>query len=135
MSVQWLWTATVQSQTGTNYNTCGVKPVDLGSACQYNNTDYAGTCENYKSYNCGTACSSGSTSSSSTSTTIPGLYATGVGGTGALLAGGGADTHYLVTASSMGSKYLGNSTVDPQSLAGAGSRTPRAPSGSPPRVG
>jgi hypothetical protein len=53
-SVNWQWGAAVYNNFTTNYNQLCVKPVDDNHACQYQNSDHAGTCEgtnsNYQSW-------------------------------------------------------------------------------------
>ena len=117
MSVQWLTSATILTYCSSDYNSCGVKPVDSGSLCQYQNSDCAGTQENYRSYQYGSACSGGSSGSGSKTISLSGLYATGVSNSGSLLAGNALDPHYLVATSSQGSRYTGSPFVDPASLA------------------
>jgi len=120
MSVQWMFTASILSQCSTNYNNCGVKPCDSGSICSYANSDTAGTCENYKSYNCGNACGSSGSGSNTSKVSISGLYTTGVSDTGALLTPGTSDPHYVITGDTAPNPnaYLGNSYVDLSPLAG-----------------
>lgn len=50
VTVQWQWAASVYSQFGTDYNALGVKPVDDNRGSQYQNSDHAGTPENYKRF-------------------------------------------------------------------------------------
>ena len=50
LSVQWQWAAAVYTQFGTDYNSLGVKPVDDNKASQYQNSDHAGTPENYTQF-------------------------------------------------------------------------------------
>ena len=112
----WQTAATVYSPFTSSLNSLGIKAVDSGSLCSYHTSDPAGTPENYASCGNGSCCSSNS--SGNGSTPITGLYASGVSGTGSLLAGGSTDSHWVVTASSLGSAYLGNAYVDPTPLAG-----------------
>ena len=58
--MQWQTSATLLSQCSSNYNACGVKPVDSGSLCQYSDSYPAGTTENYLYYQGGTCCTSAS---------------------------------------------------------------------------
>jgi hypothetical protein len=53
--VQWQWAAAVYSQFGADYNSLGVKPVDDNCGSQYQNSDHAGTPENYKQFALGGA--------------------------------------------------------------------------------
>lgn len=48
VSVQWMWSAAVYTSFNSDYNTLGVKPVDDNKASQYQNSDHAGTPENFK---------------------------------------------------------------------------------------
>jgi hypothetical protein len=52
LSVQWQWAAAVymNSSFGANYNQLGVKPVDDNKASVYQNSDHAGTPENFGQY-------------------------------------------------------------------------------------
>jgi hypothetical protein len=50
LTVQWKWAAAAYAQFNTDYNSVGVKPVDDNNASQYQNSDHAGTPENYKAY-------------------------------------------------------------------------------------
>lgn len=47
--MSWKWGAAVYSQFGSDYNALDVKPAHKG-ACDYNNSDHAGTPENFKPY-------------------------------------------------------------------------------------
>jgi hypothetical protein len=49
LSIQWKWGAAVYTQFSTDYNAIGVKPSHT-NACAYNNSDHAGTPENFKNY-------------------------------------------------------------------------------------
>jgi hypothetical protein len=49
VSVQWQWAAAVYTRFSSDNNAIGVKPVDDGKLSQYNNSDHAGTPENFKS--------------------------------------------------------------------------------------
>jgi len=46
--LKWKWGAAVYSSLGADYNTLGVKPTHTNT-CSYNNSDHAGTPENFKS--------------------------------------------------------------------------------------
>ena len=59
ISLNWQWAAAVYSSFNTTYNSLGVKPVDDTKASQYQNSDDAGTPENYKSYVIGGATGGG----------------------------------------------------------------------------
>lgn len=50
--LQWQWAAAVYDNDnfGLDYNALGVKPVESGNCSQYNNSDHAGTPENFKRY-------------------------------------------------------------------------------------
>lgn len=48
ISINWQWAAAVYTSFNTNYANLGVKPVDDTKASQYQNSDHAGTPENYK---------------------------------------------------------------------------------------
>jgi hypothetical protein len=50
VTVQWQWAAAVYSQFGADFNSLGVKPVDDNRGSQYQNSDHAGTPENYKQF-------------------------------------------------------------------------------------
>jgi hypothetical protein len=47
VSMQWQWAAAVYNSFSSDYNALGVKPVDDNHASQYQNSDHAGTPENY----------------------------------------------------------------------------------------
>jgi N-acetylneuraminic acid mutarotase len=49
LSVNWAWSAAVYTTFATSYGTLGVKPVDDTHVSQYQNSDHAGTPENFKS--------------------------------------------------------------------------------------
>ncbi len=49
ISMQWQWAAAAYSSFSTDYNAIGVKPVDDNKASQYQNSDHAGTPENFES--------------------------------------------------------------------------------------
>jgi len=48
VGVQWKWAAAVYNQFNADNSTLGVKPVDDNKASQYENSDHAGTPENFK---------------------------------------------------------------------------------------
>ena len=48
LTVNWQWGAAVYTAFGINYNDLGVKPVDDNKGSQYQNSDHAGTPENFK---------------------------------------------------------------------------------------
>lgn len=50
LSVKWQWAAAVYTQFSTDYNSLGVKPVDDNQGSQYQNSDHAGTPENFKQF-------------------------------------------------------------------------------------
>ncbi|HTA67310.1 MAG TPA: hypothetical protein VK776_03505 [Bryobacteraceae bacterium] len=50
INVQWQWAAAVYTAFGTDYNTLGVKPVDDNHGSAYQNSDHAGTPENFKQF-------------------------------------------------------------------------------------
>jgi hypothetical protein len=54
VTVQWQWAAAVYpaADFSTDYNALGVKPVDDNKASIYQNSDHAGTPENFKCSNC-----------------------------------------------------------------------------------
>jgi hypothetical protein len=61
LNVQWQWAAAVymNSSFGANYNLLGVKPVDDNKASVYQNSDHAGTPENFEPYVVGGATGGG----------------------------------------------------------------------------
>ncbi len=59
VSVQWKWAASVYSNFSPDYNSLGVKPVDDNKASQYQNSDHAGTPENFKTFVTGGATGGG----------------------------------------------------------------------------
>jgi hypothetical protein len=59
VQVKWKWAAAAYGNFSTNYNLLGVKPVDDNHASQYQNSDHAGTPENFKAYVIGGARGSG----------------------------------------------------------------------------
>ena len=48
LTVNWQWAAAVYTSFDIHYNGLGVKPVDDNHASQYQNSDHAGTPENFK---------------------------------------------------------------------------------------
>jgi hypothetical protein len=50
LTVQWQWAAAVYTDFSTNYDALGVKPVDDNKASAYQNSDHAGTPENFASF-------------------------------------------------------------------------------------
>ena len=50
LTVNWQWAAAVYTNFVAEYNQLGVKPVDDNKASQYQNSDHAGTPENFKAY-------------------------------------------------------------------------------------
>jgi hypothetical protein len=50
VSINWQWAAAVYTKFSTNNNALGVKPVDDNKASIYQNSDHAGTPENFKSF-------------------------------------------------------------------------------------
>ena len=48
VTISWKWGAAVYTNFTNNYTALGVKPVDDPNASVYNNSDHAGTPENYK---------------------------------------------------------------------------------------
>ncbi len=48
LTVNWQWAAAAYTSFDTDYNALGVKPVDDNKASQYQNSDHAGTPENFK---------------------------------------------------------------------------------------
>jgi hypothetical protein len=60
VTMNWQWASAVYSSAfNTDYNAIGVKPVDDNQASQYQNSDHAGTPENYKQYVTGGAMGGG----------------------------------------------------------------------------
>jgi hypothetical protein len=49
LNIQWKWGAAAYTSFTINYNSLGVKPAHT-NVCAYNNSDHAGTPENYKSF-------------------------------------------------------------------------------------
>ncbi len=60
VTVNWQWTAAAFTSFQGDLNSCGVKPIDASTGCQWQNNDYCGTPENCKSYVTGGACGYGS---------------------------------------------------------------------------
>ncbi len=50
LTIQWKWAAAVYMNFTNDYNALGVKPVDDSHASTYQNSDHAGTPENYKQF-------------------------------------------------------------------------------------
>jgi hypothetical protein len=50
LTVSWKWGAAVYTNFSPDYNALGVKPVDDNKASQYQNSDHAGTPENFKTF-------------------------------------------------------------------------------------
>jgi hypothetical protein len=50
LTVNWQWAAAVYTSFDTDYNALGVKPVDDNKASLYQNSDHAGTPENFKTF-------------------------------------------------------------------------------------
>ena len=50
ISLNWKWGAAVYTSFSPDYNALGVKPVDGSTQNPYNNSDHAGTPENFKSF-------------------------------------------------------------------------------------
>ena len=77
LTVQWQWAAAVYTNFTFDYNALGVKPVDDNSASAYQNSDHAGTPENYRPYVTGGARGGGGSnytgSYSGTGSTVPTL--------------------------------------------------------------
>ena len=59
LTVNWQWAAAVYTSFDTDYNGLGVKPVDDNKASIYQNSDHAGTPENFKSFVIGGATGGG----------------------------------------------------------------------------
>jgi hypothetical protein len=57
--VNWQWAASVYTSFSSDYNDLGVKPVDDNKASEWQNSDHAGTPENYKSFVVGGATGGG----------------------------------------------------------------------------
>ncbi|HET9306133.1 MAG TPA: PKD domain-containing protein, partial [Candidatus Sulfotelmatobacter sp.] len=58
-SLQWQWAAAAYTSFTASYGSVGIKPVDDNKASQYQNSDHAGTPENYKSHVVGGATGGG----------------------------------------------------------------------------
>jgi hypothetical protein len=50
LTVSWQWAAAAYTSFDSEYDGLGVKPIDDDSGSQYQNSDYAGTPENFKGY-------------------------------------------------------------------------------------
>jgi hypothetical protein len=50
VTIQWQWAAAVYTNFSSNYTALGVKPVDDKTLSQYQNSDHAGTPENFKQF-------------------------------------------------------------------------------------
>ena len=59
LTVNWQWAAAAYTSFDTKYNDLGVKPVDDNKASKYQNSDHAGTPENFKPYVIGGAMGGG----------------------------------------------------------------------------
>jgi hypothetical protein len=59
VTVQWQWAAAGYSRFNSDQTMLGIKPVDDNKASQYQNSDHAGTPENYKTYVIGGATGGG----------------------------------------------------------------------------
>jgi sugar lactone lactonase YvrE len=59
VSLNWKWAAAVYRSFSSNYTALAVKPVDDNNASQYQNSDHAGTPENFKSHVIGGATGGG----------------------------------------------------------------------------
>lgn len=59
LTVNWQWAAAVYTSFDANYNGLGVKPVDDNKASIYQNSDHAGTPENFKTFVTGGATGGG----------------------------------------------------------------------------
>ncbi len=84
VSLQWQWASAVYTSFNTDYNALGVKPVDDNKASQYQNSDHAGTPENYKTSVTGGAMGGGGSnftgSNSGTTSVNPALVTQSGGG-------------------------------------------------------
>jgi len=88
LTVKWQWAAAVYDNVafGTDYTQLGVKPVDDNQASTYQNSDHAGTPENFKGYVVGGARGgggsnfTGSYSGTAATTPTPGSMTGGGGG-------------------------------------------------------
>jgi len=59
LTVNWQWAAAAYTTFDTDYNALGVKPVDDNKASKYQNSDHAGTPENFKDFVTGGATGGG----------------------------------------------------------------------------
>jgi len=59
LTVNWQWAAAAYTSFSADYNALGVKPVDDNKASQYQNSDHAGTPEDYKDFVTGGATGGG----------------------------------------------------------------------------
>jgi hypothetical protein len=50
VTINWQWAAAVYTSFSSDYTLLGVKPVDDKTASQYQNSDHAGTPENFKQF-------------------------------------------------------------------------------------
>src|SRR5579859_2112330 len=85
ISLQWQWASAVYGAFNTSYNALGVKPVDDNKVSQYQNSDHAGTPENYKTHVTGGAMGGGGsnfTGSNSGTTSVNPAVVTSSGGGG-----------------------------------------------------
>lgn len=90
VTLNWQWSTAVYTSFSNNYKSLGVKPVDDNKASQYQNSDHAGTPENYKSYVTGGAMGGGGSnytgSNSGTASVTPNVVS------GCQSSGGGGST-------------------------------------------
>jgi hypothetical protein len=63
LGIQWQWAASAYTNLTTSYNALGVKPVDSNNQSAYQNSDHAGTPENFKSFVTGGARGGGGSNS------------------------------------------------------------------------
>src|SRR5262245_37862529 len=88
VSVNWQWSAAVYRSFSADYSALGVKPVDSNRASQYQNSDHAGTPENFKSFVTGGARGGGGSnftgSYSATGHVTPELFQPPSGGTASI---------------------------------------------------
>jgi hypothetical protein len=94
IKVNWQWAASVYSQFSGDPSSLGVKPVDDGHLSSYQNSDHAGTPENFKAFVLGGATGGGGSnftgSYSGTASVVPAVqgntslsgYVSGLGGVG-----------------------------------------------------
>jgi len=85
VSLNWQWASAAYSSFSTNYDELGVKPVDDNKVSEYQNSDHAGTPENYKTYVTGGAMGGGGsnyTGSNSGTTSVNPVVVTSSGGGG-----------------------------------------------------